>query len=294
MNIVFDLSNMVWAIRYAEFPVEKKGRKFKKAPFSKELIMLRVLESVTSNALKNKATGALIACDSANWRKDVYPQYKANRELDHYYEEVKEAMNDITEFFNEYTNIPAIAVEKAEADDIVSVACDMSPVDVTIVSTDKDFIQLLQNTGNKKVKLYSPVQKEYRTHEDPQYALFEKCIRGDRGDNIKSAFPRVRSTKLQEAWENPAAMMELMETITPDGVKVGTAYAENKKLMDLSMNNLPVDVRDRIRESISSAANRTGRYNYLNVVKFLSNNSMKNLAKEINNKGRVLKLGFVL
>ena len=34
--------------------------------------------------------------------------------------------------------------------------------------------------------------QEHKTLEDPQYLLFEKCMRGDTSDNVFSAYPGVR------------------------------------------------------------------------------------------------------
>ena len=32
---------------------------------------------------------------------------------------------------------------------------------------------------------------------DPEWLLFEKCIRGDSSDNVFTAFPKVRKTKIK-------------------------------------------------------------------------------------------------
>ena len=37
---------------------------------------------------------------------------------------------------------------------------------------------------------------------NPEWLLFEKCMRGDASDNVFSAYPRIRKNKLLEAFED--------------------------------------------------------------------------------------------
>ena len=97
-----------------------------------------------------------------------------------------------------------------------------------IVSTDSDFYQLLAPNviqyngttdeivsleGFKSAKTGEWV-KDKKTGEkkepiNPEYALFEKCVRGDPTDNIFSAYPGARKkgsknkTGIIEAFEDP-------------------------------------------------------------------------------------------
>jgi DNA polymerase-1 len=79
-------------------------------------------------------------------RKDVYPDYKANRKKDpEIYEKIKESRFLIDEFI-ELTNIPFWSIEGLEADDLFAVMCkhhnDLFDK-ITIVSNDDDLYQLL-------------------------------------------------------------------------------------------------------------------------------------------------------
>jgi len=70
-----------------------------------------------------------------------------------------------------------------EADDIIAhYARKHAKDDVTIVSGDSDFIQLLTN-DNPQIKIYHPIKKEYIEPPDYNY-LHWKAIRGDATDNI--------------------------------------------------------------------------------------------------------------
>jgi len=70
-----------------------------------------------------------------------------------------------------------------ECDDTIASLC----VDVhgsdecTVVSTDTDFIQLLDASG--RIKLFNPVKKEYVPHTPYDYVIW-KALRGDKTDNI--------------------------------------------------------------------------------------------------------------
>ena len=133
-------------------------------------------------------------------------------------------------FLKEKTNATVLKAGSIEGDDFVARWIDTHPDDHhVILSNDGDFIQLLadnvdiynsvgkylltkdyaineegstayvervvvENHNNIKVKIKKsfPIQVP-----DPDYELFKKCIRGDAGDNIMSAYPKCReiSTK---------------------------------------------------------------------------------------------------
>jgi hypothetical protein len=106
--------------------------------------------------------------------------------------------------------------------------------------------------------------KEVKPAPDPQWLLFEKCIRGDTSDNIFSAYPGVREkgTKnkvgLREAfadrdtkgynWNN----LMLQRWSDHEGVehRVVDDYHRNRLLCDLSAQ--PEDVRSTIKEAIET------------------------------------------
>jgi DNA polymerase-1 len=73
-----------------------------------------------------------------------------------------------------------------ECDDTIASLCvDVhKDDDCTVVSTDTDFIQLLDTTG--RVKLFNPVKKEYVAAAPYDYVMW-KALRGDKTDNV----PRV-------------------------------------------------------------------------------------------------------
>lgn len=274
-NIIVDLSNIVWMLYHAEY--SKNGNRHD--AFLQSFLIQEVLKYISACALRFNAEGILIACDqSVSWRKSIYPAYKANRQIEKvlHFEEVMETMNLLKTFFNTVTDIPAIAVDGAEADDVIAVACKASRTPVVIISGDKDFIQLLRPN---KVRLYAPAQKEERTSDNVALDLFIKCIRGDAGDNIESAFPRVYEKRLRKAWDDQLEMMNIMETVLPDGRKVADLYHRNQRLIDLSF--IPSTIQDKIVAALEGVRAAPNRYNYLAFLKQLAGFNLKELAKSV-------------
>ena len=137
----------------------------------------------------------VIACDGKNnWRKKVFPLYKANRktardasELD--WGSIFNSLNKIRDEIKENFPYVVIEVDTAEADDIIGALAmkygaqlnNDSTEKIVIISGDKDFVQL-QRFSN--VEQYDPVRKKKIEHSDPIAMLKEHIIRGDTGDGV--------------------------------------------------------------------------------------------------------------
>lgn len=283
--LIVDLSNISHVARHTI-----KGD----TEFHPGLIAQKVFINLFFATTNYQVDHVLIACDEPNvWRRDIYPEYKRNRDLerDVYHEETLEVIKDMKAFFNECTAVPAVSVPRAEADDVIAVATEMitdtDPANkVYILSADKDFLQLT----SENVKLISTHKGKVVETEDPDYFLFEKCIRGDRKDNVFSAFPRVRSTRLQKAWEEPDEMLNLMEDQNNRGEAIKDAYWFNKKLVDLTLQ--PSWIRDEIRDAIQDASESDSKYDFIKVTKFLAKYEMENVFDNINQHKKTFKLGF--
>lgn len=286
-NLIVDLNNLVFTTRFSK--VKTPSNKKRKEEMVTELIFKDTLSAIVHYAHTFKADAIVITCDSSNvWRKDVYPEYKANRDhADVYYEETIAAAELTKKFFRECTNASVLEVPRAEADDIIAVICQESKdVDNIILSADKDFIQLI----NERTRLYSPAQGVWRESEDAGYELFLKCIRGDSNDNIKSAFPRIWEKKVRAAWDDCYAMMNLMETVRKDGLKVGDEFDRNRTLIDLTMQ--PDYIRTAILTAIYAPTQR--KFGELRMMKFLSDHNLKSFCDMLQFKERPLQGFFKL
>jgi 5'-3' exonuclease len=231
--------------------------------------------------------------EGRSWRKDHYAPYKRNRtdaraslspreaEEDRLFWETFDQFKD---FITEKTNCTVLQHPQLEADDLIAGFIQSHPNDDhVIISTDGDFAQLIA----PNVKQYNGVMQITTTHEgyfdekgkpivdkktkqvkpapDPQWLLFEKCMRGDTSDNIFSAYPGVREkgTKnkvgLREAfgdrdskgwsWNN----MMLQRWTDHEGVehRVLDDYNRNVLLCDLTAQ--PAEIKTIINETINNA-----------------------------------------
>jgi len=201
------------------------------------------------NSLKNynkqhkEEYGEMVLCydGSKNWRKSVYPQYKAHRprvrsESPEDWDLIFKWIHTIKDEIRENFPYRVVHVDTAEADDIIAVlARESDPFEKhLIISSDKDFVQLHSITG---LKQYDPIRKRWITG-DPAESLLEKVFYGDKGDGVPNILSDDtvfiegrRQTPLQkkkfESWkgfEDPVAVLprELIGN-----------YKRNKAMVDL-------------------------------------------------------------
>jgi hypothetical protein len=100
--------------------------------------------------------------------------------------------------------------------------------------------------------------KEPKNIPDPEWLLFEKCMRGDPTDNVFSAYPKVRKNKLQEVFEDRKSKgfawnnMMLQRWVDHNGEehRVLDDYERNRQLIDLK--HQPDDIKEIILETIKT------------------------------------------
>ena len=239
-----------------------------------------------------KADHVVFALEGRSWRKDYYKPYKANRAVaraaltEREQEEDRmfwETFDTLQKFLIEKTNCTVLQHSELEGDDLVAGWIQAHPNDShIIVSSDTDFHQLLANN----VVQYNGIQDELHTLDgildkkgnlvidkktklpktipDPQWILFEKCMRGDSSDNIFSAYPGVRTKGSKNkiglieayadresrgySWNN----LMLQKWVDHEGVehRVLDDYNRNRILVDLSAQ--PENIRAKITETITS------------------------------------------
>jgi len=227
-----------------------------------------------------------------------FAEQTAKEQEDH--QVLTEAFNDFVQYIDQKTNITVLRNPKAEADDMIAVFIEAHPDDQhVLISSDSDFFQLLRHPN---VTLYDPVKdiliRQDGVYDDKgnrlefvltseakikagkknpdfvcekewyKYALFLKCVRGDKTDNIFSAYPGVRekgSSKtvgIREAyadmdgkgynWNN--FMLQKWVDHNEVEQRVKEKYEFNKTLIDLTQ--IPPDVK---AECLRIIAETTGR-----------------------------------
>lgn len=156
-------------------------------------------------------------------------EYKANRVI----EEGTPQAAEMAEFRRQkrvileaLKNFPITTVKHKdlECDDTIAALCVNDHVndDCTIVSTDTDFIQLLDTSG--RIKLFNPVKKEY-VEAAPYDYLMWKALRGDKTDNI----PRVDGMTDKRA-EKVLADPKKLEAVRNDPV-LSVQFKRNLELV---------------------------------------------------------------
>jgi len=145
------------------------------------------------------------------FRYDLYADYKANRliknasrkdDLDKFH-----VQKDIIVRLLQYLPITVARADHYECDDVVGTLCDnMKEEELTIISSDTDFIQLLQR-GYKNITVYNPIKK--LAMEAPAYPYVAwKCLNGDKSDNIPAL---LKPKKALDCVSNPELFRKFME-----------------------------------------------------------------------------------
>lgn len=253
-------------------------------------IKLGMAFHITLNSIKKAwqdfEGGHVVFClEGRSWRKDYYEPYKRNRsdaraaltpkeqEEDQLF---WESFDKFKEFIINKTNCTVLHHPELEADDLIAGWIQSHPESKhVIISTDSDFVQLI----SPNVSQYNGVMEHHITHEgifdkkgklvidnktkkpkdipNPEWLLFEKCIRGDSSDNVFSAYPKVRKNKLEEAfkdkqnkgfaWNN--LMLQRWVDHNGEEHRVLEDYERNRRLIDLTQQ--PDNIKEKIFSTIA-------------------------------------------
>ena len=230
----------------------------------------------------------VICCDSKHyWRRDYFPNYKANRKKDrassgYDWDFIFTTLNGVRDEIKEHFPYKVLEVYGAEADDIIATLIKQvkDDPDTVIISSDKDFIQL----HGFHVKQYSPVSKKFVNSTPPLEYLREHIIKGDRSDGVPNVLSPddtfteskrqkpIRKTMLitlteaMEKWE-PKDLFQLAKCNRDTWVR---NWQRNETLINL--DKIPSDIRDKILREFKNAptGDRSKLFNYF-VEKKLNN-----------------------
>jgi 5'-3' exonuclease len=281
---------------------------------------------ITLNSVKKAWTDFdadhIVFClEGRSWRKDFYEPYKRNRQVTRDKMTVTESEEDkvfweifdeFKNFVSEKTNCTVMQHKQLEADDLIAGWVQAHPNDNhVIISTDGDFAQLIA----PNVKQYNGVSNTIITHEgyfddkkrepiidkktqeakpapQPDFMLFEKCMRGDTSDNVFSAYPGVRKkgTKnkvgLIEAYEDKHTKgfnwnnMMLQRWTDHEGLehRVLDDYNRNVVLCDLTAQ--PAEIREIINSTIAEVEPKNITQVGMRLMKFCAKWDMQRIADQ--------------
>jgi len=280
---------------------------------------------ITLNSIKKAwndfdADHVVFCLEGRSWRKDFYAPYKRNRQETRDAMSPREAEEDAVffEIFDEFknfisdkTNCTVLHNPVLEADDLIAGWVQNHPNDNhVIISTDGDFAQLIA----PNVRQYNGVSNTTITHEgyfddkgkavvdkktgepkpapNPQFMLFEKCMRGDTSDNVFSAYPGVRKkgTKnkvgLLEAFDDKTTKgynwnnLMLQRWVDHNGVehRVLDDYNRNVTLCDLTAQ--PADIKEIINNTINEVEPKDVTQVGMRLMKFCAKWDMQRIADQ--------------
>ena len=224
---------------------------------------------------------------SSSSRKNIDPEYKANRNIkritnweifddkDDEFQSMTMQMGRLVEYL-QCLPLTLISIDKIEADDTISYLAQKFAANnkkVTIVSSDKDFLQVV----DQNIEVYSPIKKKTYGKKEvqeeigmiPENYLIMKALLGDNSDNLTGIkglgtktlikeFPGLVKDPLFELSDIQKICNEKLQTkkifaqILYDWNKVKTNY----ELMNLLQPRLGdyeiVHILDKIKEPIPS------------------------------------------
>jgi hypothetical protein len=257
------------------------------AKFNDEnLIRHMILNTIRMYRQKFKKYGEIVIVADAggNWRKDVYPEYKAKRKQNREDSKIDwdEAFRIINMILSELKeNFPYKVIHQwgCEADDAIAEIVKWTQEfgnyeEVMIVSADKDFKQL-QKYNN--VHQFSPMTKKLIKVDNPRLELLEHILSGDTGDGV----PNVMSDDkvFAECRKQNTLTAKKKEALVKDphalGEEVYRNFLRNKKMIDLTEESA---IPDNIRKEIISAFETQNKSeNSKKVLNFFIKNQCRNL-----------------
>jgi 5'-3' exonuclease len=303
-------------------------------------IKLGMAFHITLNSIRKawqqfNGTHVIFCLEGRSWRKDFYTPYKAQRaearaaHTEREQEEEKvfwEAFDTFKEFIKDKTNCTVLQHPRLEADDLIAGWIQSHPDNNhVIISTDTDFAQLIA----PNVKQYNGVMETTITHEgyfddkgkpiidkktkdpkaapNPEWQLFEKCMRGDTSDNVFSAYPGVRTkgtskkVGLTEAFEDRNNKgfswnnLMLQRWVDHEGKehRVLDDYERNRRLIDL--NHQPTDIKEIIKETINAGtlANKNISQVGIRLMKFCHLYDLKKIADQAQSYAEPLNARYI-
>jgi len=276
---LIDGSGYIFRAYYALPPLSRKSDGLPTGAVNGFCTMLyKLLEESRSDDTKNKPTHFVVIFDSArkNFRNEIYEDYKANR---------TDAPEDLAPQFEyirksvEAFNITSAEMLNYEADDLIATYAEQilkKGAKVTIISGDKDFMQLVR----PGVRLYDPMKSKVLGNKEvkekfgvePDKVVDVQALAGDSSDNvpgvpgigIKTAAELINKYKsldnlLTKANEIP--QKKRRETILENKNKA----ILSRKLVELKKD---VPVKQKLENFILKKIDKEKLYNFLREMEF--------------------------
>ena len=213
-------------------------------------------------------------------RRKIYPEYKAKRKTKYRVnrsydfaspEDEKQNMIMQLQRIVEYLEtlpITVLSYDNIEADDTIGYLCRqvLTESQITVMSTDKDFLQL----ANGRIKIWSPTKKKMYDESavldeygiSSHNLIWYRVLDGDKSDNIKGVKGLGLKTiqkKLPFLSENRIVNIDEVITKLPDSKDI---IELNYKLMQLSDVDISGTTKTKIIDKVNAPINRLIKYKF--------------------------------
>lgn len=205
------------------------------------------------------------------WRKEIYPEYKMNRDLKDKSKDkfniskvFKYAYDIIIPNYCEEFGAHKILCNCAEGDDIIAVLTKylLSKNDnnkIIIISCDRDMVQLCSDRVNiitadgsvksPKEELEKELKKQISENITANDFLLYKILIGDPADNIPNIKPGFGPKTAFKYIKNK----DLLKTLLKEDITIANSFLRNKRL--ISMQEIPQDIYNLIVEELQNSMN---------------------------------------
>ena len=213
-------------------------------------------------------------------RRKIYPEYKAKRKTKYRVnrsydfaspEDEKQNMIMQLQRIVEYLEtlpITVLSYDNIEADDTIGYLCRqvLTESQITVMSTDKDFLQL----ANGRIKIWSPTKKKMYDESavldeygiSSHNLIWYRVLDGDKSDNIKGVKGLGLKTiqkKLPFLSENRIVNIDEVINKLPESKDV---IELNYKLMQLSDVDISGTTKTKIIDKVNAPINRLIKYKF--------------------------------
>jgi len=242
---------------------------------------------------KNKPTRVLVVFDGkggSHRRKKLWKGYKEGRtgltkvnrlagyeDLEDQAESMKRNFNTLIKYL-EFLPIDLCYIDHIEADDVMAYAAKhIFQKEVLIVSSDKDFLQLVDD----RISVYLPTKKKWMGKDDvkelfgvpPHNLVYYRIFDGDKSDNIpgvRGIGPKTLVNKLDFLQSDELTLDTLFEKVSQmDDEKLKNKILENKDILQLNYDLMQLSnpimgsaITSNVRNIINSPINGLNSFQF--------------------------------
>ena len=276
---LIDGSGYIFRAYYALPPLSRKSDGLPTGAVSGFCSMLfKLLEDSRADDSIHKPTHFAVIFDSARktFRNEIYSEYKANR---------TEAPEDLAPQF-EYIrksvkafNLPSIELLNYEADDLIATYAKQitnAGAKVTVISSDKDLMQLVSN----KIRLYDPMKSKIIGEKEviekfgvkPSQVIDVQSLAGDSSDNVPGV-PGIgvkTAAELINKYKNLDTLLKNASEIKQNKRRETLLENKDKALLSRKLVTLKDDVpvKDDPSSFLFKDVNKENLFNFLREMEF--------------------------